>query len=42
MTGNLHEHLHKFMKISRRILPKIRIFSDNRCTENHKTHFVFR
>ena len=28
------------MKISRRILPKMRNFSDKRCTENHNTYFM--
>ena len=39
ITGTLHEDLYMFMKISWRILLKMRNVSGKSCGENHKTHF---
>jgi hypothetical protein len=41
MTDTLHEDVFMFMTISRRILIRIRNFSNKSCRENQNTHFTF-
>jgi len=39
--GTLHEYQWKFMKISGRILLRMRNVSDKSCCENQNTYFIF-
>jgi hypothetical protein len=41
ITGALHENQHTFMKISRRILIRIRDVSDKICSEKENTSFLY-